>query len=308
MKTPDNLECSKLRSQEYKSLCQTILSVPPERKKSPRAFTGTPDTDLLILREMSDKNLINVCAVNKYVHSLCNNESFWLSRVLSRYGKALGSAREIKEKYVPDGTSWKEYYFWVSDFLNGNEDIAYQIAFEHNREDLQILLDVPPLKPDIHAPAPDFFRAPHYITVDLKNFLRYGNFGLSNPNDPNSSPLNDYISAGVTGITTRQILGRLMIIYIRINNMQNPINALLTATPEMLQYLGDTFIVNHIDPNSFRHSALQKIIKANTIRLDQLNQEQLNLLKDPIYDERLAAETVLYNNINTGVPVDNLLL
>lgn len=312
---PSNLQCPQVGSPQYRRLCQT-LSVPVFYEKgTPKALTGLPATDLLILNELSDEDLIDTCAVNKYVNNLCNNDSFWLNRVIDRYGKKLGHGTVIRKKYIPDGTSWKEYYLWLSGLLDGPEDIAYLIAIEHDREDLLILLD---MKIDIE---PVFgFRNPIYINENLRLFLENGNFGPSDPTNPWSIPLNKFILAATTGITTRTIMTLLSSIYIYVNDMQkDPQNKqFLTSTPLMDKYFQETYIrlaakpqryrvykggvkklIPKFDPKRFAWAAFQQIIADNVIKRDQLTQEELNLLKNPEIIERLDVESKLYRSIRT---------
>ena len=44
-------------------------------------FTGIKDTDLMIMQQLTDYELSQVCQVNKYANSLCQNESFWFNRI-----------------------------------------------------------------------------------------------------------------------------------------------------------------------------------------------------------------------------------
>ncbi len=196
-----NQDCTRIDSPIYRSLCQT-LSAPITVNIETRAFTGSPDTDLLILNKLSDRDLIDVCATNKYVNNLCNHPSFWMHRLIDRYGKYLGTAREIRQRYIPNGTSWKEYYLWLSGLLdNENPYIARNIANVHNRNDLKIILF--PIK----------------IKGPLLSFVRTSNFGLSDPANPASMPLRNVMSVVVNDITTRRKLILLFDIYRKYNQV-----------------------------------------------------------------------------------------
>lgn len=134
------MECSQFNTPMYTRLCQ-ILSLPPDKKNRPRAFTGNPNVDMEILGRMDDEDLLNVCQVNKYVNDLCNRESFWANKVLNKYGRILGSGEEIKRKYLNNGSiSWKEYYLWLSDVLNSPSAVKEHIATVDNREDVRKLI------------------------------------------------------------------------------------------------------------------------------------------------------------------------
>lgn len=92
-----------LLSPTQRKLCN-ILSLPVTIKNNnPSGFTNNRDTDILILTQMSDEDLLNVCSVNTYLHSLCNQESFWINRLINRFGNQVleGKLEEL---------TWKDYY------------------------------------------------------------------------------------------------------------------------------------------------------------------------------------------------------
>jgi hypothetical protein len=45
-------------------------------------LSGNKDTDFIILQKLNDDELGKVCKVNKYVNSLCKDETFWMQRLL----------------------------------------------------------------------------------------------------------------------------------------------------------------------------------------------------------------------------------
>ncbi|MBY8988310.1 MAG: hypothetical protein KGD61_07640 [Candidatus Lokiarchaeota archaeon] len=165
--------CENINSTLYKDLCNTsqIREIPDEGNA--RLFTGLPAADILILEKLDDSDLVNVCSLNSYLNNLCNNESFWLNRTLSKYGYILGSGEQIRT-YLPEGTSWKEYYLWLSD-LSSDVLKMMEIQDSYNRPDLQIILD-----------------EPIYISQEGKQLL---NLIWRNP-------------LSVKGITTRRIMAR----------------------------------------------------------------------------------------------------
>jgi len=129
---PSNLNCSQVGSPQYRRLCQSLSLSPGKTGRLPSTLTGNPATDILILQQLPDKDLISVCAVDNYVNNLCNNESFWLNRTLERYGDQLGSGPEIREKYIPTGTSWKDYYIWLTGLLEGPSEI-FSVVFTRRK-------------------------------------------------------------------------------------------------------------------------------------------------------------------------------
>lgn len=70
-------------------------------------FTGIKDTDLLILQQLDDPSLMNVCVVNKYVASLCDNENFWMNRIIKVQSKDALQLKKINQTY-------KELYFHIT--------------------------------------------------------------------------------------------------------------------------------------------------------------------------------------------------
>ncbi len=133
--------CADLTNPTSKSLCQTLTNPTNRDMASPRAFTGLPATDIIILSELSDRDLINTCSSNKYLNDLCNNESFWMNRTVQRYGNMLGGAEDIRQ-YLPGNTTWKQYYIWLSD-LNADLPRMLAMAETYERPDLNIILDQP---------------------------------------------------------------------------------------------------------------------------------------------------------------------
>ncbi len=133
--------CANLTDPTSKSLCQTLTNPTNRDMASPRAFTGMPATDIIILAELSDRDLINTCSSNKYLNDLCNNESFWMNRTLQRYSKVLGGADNIRQ-YLPGNTTWKQYYIWLSD-LETDLSRMLETAETYERPDLNIILDQP---------------------------------------------------------------------------------------------------------------------------------------------------------------------
>ena len=76
-----------------------------------KALSGIKDVDLKILQDLEDTDFEKVCAVNKYVNNLCNDETFWLNRFISKKNMTLEEIREIKN----DGgdLKYKEIYWYL---------------------------------------------------------------------------------------------------------------------------------------------------------------------------------------------------
>jgi len=58
-------------------------------------LTGVKDVDLKILQELRDDEISKVCSANKYVAKLCNDETFWLNRLLKNYD--VETIKEMKQ-------------------------------------------------------------------------------------------------------------------------------------------------------------------------------------------------------------------
>lgn len=52
-------------------------------------LTGNKNVDLLILNQLEDKDLISVCQTNTIAHTLCQDEGFWLNRIIVKFGISL---------------------------------------------------------------------------------------------------------------------------------------------------------------------------------------------------------------------------
>ena len=82
-------------------------------------LTGNRDTDFLILNQLKDYELTRVCQVNRIAQKICNDDTFWMNRVLTTFGPYLGSAELIRTKYLGDRT-WQEYYIYLKKQLNSD--------------------------------------------------------------------------------------------------------------------------------------------------------------------------------------------
>lgn len=274
---PQNLKCAQVGAAKYRLLCQ-VTSLPVQNDTPDPAFTGQPDTDIMILSRFSDRELLDICAVNKYVNKLCNKDNFWANRTIERYGSVLGSGSEIK-KYIPEGTSWKEYYLWLSGLVEGNIDIATSIAIAHDRQDLKLLLNI--------SPVTDNFGT-FYVRNAMLGFLREADFGPSDLTNKWSIPLRDFISTIETRVADRVILSRLFEIYIRYNGLVKD-QSTIKISPLMKKWF-------NLESDESKWYIVQNLI---TSAVDQrmVNAEQLKFMNSPEVLSRLAAENELYNSI-----------
>ena len=69
-------------------------------------LTGVKDLDLLILIQLDDQNLVNVCKTNTTINELCNDQNFWLQRIMKMFPYL---DLDILNRYK-NGRSWSQYY------------------------------------------------------------------------------------------------------------------------------------------------------------------------------------------------------
>lgn len=69
-------------------------------------LTGNKDLDLKILGELEDKDLVNICQVNKRADEICKDQSFWLNRIMLKFPYL---SLDMLNKYKHD-RSWSQYY------------------------------------------------------------------------------------------------------------------------------------------------------------------------------------------------------
>ena len=115
----------KIDSPEYRDILyklqHTKISLPPlpplsksaisSISSSPsKTLTEIKDVDLLILSELDDRDLFNMCLVNKYANKLCQNENFWKDRFMKRFGS---TAQKHSSRFKLRNVSWRNTYLKV---------------------------------------------------------------------------------------------------------------------------------------------------------------------------------------------------
>ena len=48
-------------------------------------LSGIKDVDMIILNKLEDVDLIQACQVNKKADEICNDQAFWLNRILTKF-------------------------------------------------------------------------------------------------------------------------------------------------------------------------------------------------------------------------------
>ncbi len=72
---------------------------------------GSKQTDLEIFKYVDDKDIVNVCLINKAANGLLSEEKYWLQRFFHFYKKYLEG---VNYKAYKGNKSWKEYYIDIT--------------------------------------------------------------------------------------------------------------------------------------------------------------------------------------------------
>ena len=81
-------------------------------------LTGVKDLDFKILNELPDQDLVNVCKTNKQANKLCDDQNFWLQRIMIKFSYLdLNVLKRYKQ-----GRSWSQYY--IEDLRTINKENA----------------------------------------------------------------------------------------------------------------------------------------------------------------------------------------
>ena len=69
-------------------------------------LTGNKNLDLVILNKLNDIDLVNVCQTNHQANELCNDQKFWLNRIMITFPYL---DLDLLKQYKGD-RSWSQYY------------------------------------------------------------------------------------------------------------------------------------------------------------------------------------------------------
>jgi len=75
-------------------------------------LTGIRDVDYKILNELDDKSLVSFCSTNKKADEYCDDQNFWLNRILIKFPFL---SLDILRKYEGN-MSWSDYYIDLRKF------------------------------------------------------------------------------------------------------------------------------------------------------------------------------------------------
>lgn len=91
-----------------------------------QTFTGIPEVDKQILRNLNDRDLMHIRRTDKYLHHVCNDENFWRDKVEARF------VRNVVD-HKPENLT---YYQQYKDLTLSVQDIEQaKLLFEQYRED-----------------------------------------------------------------------------------------------------------------------------------------------------------------------------
>ena len=109
-------------------------------------LTGIKDLDYVILNELEDRDLVNICQVNKEASKLCDDQTFWLNRIVTKFPNVLSEVLVKNKK----GRSWADYYIKDLRLLNSKDpnEILIDGAAEGKEDWVMIALN---RGADIHA-------------------------------------------------------------------------------------------------------------------------------------------------------------
>ena len=96
-------------------------------------FPEDKDLAHMIMMELSNGDLVKVCATNKRMHDVCNNyPSFWRNKFVKDYGEHVA-------QYKPEKRSWKNHYMTVfidlQKYKINPEKFLYNIFWKNNVDD-----------------------------------------------------------------------------------------------------------------------------------------------------------------------------
>lgn len=89
-------------------------------------LTGVKDLDLAILNKLDDKDLVSVCKANKTIYETCQDQTFWLNRIMVKFPYL---DLDLLRKYKKD-RSWDQYY--IHDLRTINKTNAANILYGYD--------------------------------------------------------------------------------------------------------------------------------------------------------------------------------
>ena len=103
-------------------------------------LTGYRDPDSVILKELDDRSLLNLCIANQNL-DFCNNESFWKTRTRERFPNAFPYFQDYSffrqntilypeiKNCLKQPKNWKEYYLQTVYYINKLKE-EFQFSYQ----------------------------------------------------------------------------------------------------------------------------------------------------------------------------------
>ncbi len=90
-------------------------------------LTGNKNIDHKILNELDDTDLISYCYADSEAKNICDDQSFWLNRVLIKFPYL---PLDVIHKYKEEENSWSDYYIELIEEV----DIITDMLFTFRRD------------------------------------------------------------------------------------------------------------------------------------------------------------------------------
>lgn len=119
---------------------------------------GVKDLDYKVLNQLDDKSLVNFCKTNRQANTVCQNQDFWLQRIMSKFPEV---GIDILNRYK-NNRSWSEYYIQDLQINPYNVITKLMDASRNGRLD-QVIIS---LNMDVVTP---FLKMPTEISTEMKN-------------------------------------------------------------------------------------------------------------------------------------------
>jgi len=95
------------------------------------------DLNYKILLELDDKDLVNFCQTSKRARNYCNDDSFWLQRIMFKFPHV---PLEILKNYKGD-RSWADYYIYDLRKIDYDSDFLHEAILDGRLDHVMILND-----------------------------------------------------------------------------------------------------------------------------------------------------------------------
>jgi len=141
-------------------------------------LTIDKNVDFIILNNLNDNDLINFCQTSSQANKTCNDQDFWFSRIIKKYGQYL--SMDMINKYKKD--KWSDYYIELGEKTKKYPSYNLAKAMEENRQDLQTILRIK--YPNINIIHVKSDNEEFYYDENLPSFvpIPQGKFKMSYPN------------------------------------------------------------------------------------------------------------------------------